>query len=336
MNDYPTERLYGTMRKKVIIAEHIDDKGVQLLNESDGVELIYFNDPVSDDVFDQSLTDAHAVMVRGKKITRERIASAPHLEIIAKHGVGVDKIDVAAATEAGIPVTITPEANSDAVADLAVAIMLALSRNLSKANSDLKAGKFTRREHYTGLELGGKTVGIIGLGRIGSRVARRCALGFGMKVMAYDPFVSAEYAQQFHAERVETLELLLPAADYVTIHAPLTELTQDMFREKELHRMKPDAFIINTARGGIINEGDLYRALKENRIRGAGLDVFVKEPPRPDENPLLQLDNIVITPHLGSAARESSIKMAVQAAEEILRALEGNRPKNPINPEVYN
>ena len=323
------------MRKKVIIAEHIDDKGVQLLKQSDRVELIYFDDPVSDDVFDQALTDAHAVMVRSRKMTRERIASAPHLEIIAKHGVGVDKIDVAAATDAGVPVTITPEANSDAVADLALAMMLALSRHLLKADSDLKAGRFTRREHYTGLELGGKTVGIIGLGRIGSRVARRCALGFGMTILAYDPFIDAEYAAQFHAELLETLESLLAAADYVTIHTPLTDLTKDMIREKQLRTMKPDAFIINTARGGIINEDDLYRALTENWIRGAGLDAFVKEPPLPDENPLLKLENILTTPHLGSVARESSIKMATQAAEEILRVVEGSRPKNPVNPEIY-
>ena len=323
------------MQKKVIVAEHIDESGIALLKQSDKVELIYFDDPVSDDVFNPVFKEANAVMVRSKKLSREMIQGATRLEIIAKHGVGVDKIDVDAATDAGIPVTITPEANSDSVADLAMTMMLALSRNLFKADADLKKGLFTRREHYTGFELGGKTVGIIGLGRIGGRVAQRCALGFGMTILAYDPFISTEYAAQFNAKRVADLESLLKESDYITIHAPLTDLTEDMVGEKELRMMKPEAFIINTARGGIINEGDLYRALSENRIRGAGLDVFVKEPPLPDENPLLSLDNMIVSSHLGSVARESTIKMATQAAEEILRVIEGNRPKNPINPEIY-
>ena len=274
-------------------------------------------------------------MVRSKKITRKRIQSAPNLEIIAKHGVGVDNIDIDAATDAGIPVTITPGANSDAVADLAMAMILALSRNLFKGDADLKAGRFTRREHYTGFELGGKSVGIIGLGRIGSRVARRCVFGFGMKILAYDPFISTEYAARFDAELVADLETILRESDYITIHAPLTDLTRDMFSEKQLRQMKPDAFIINTARGGIINEADLYRVLSEKRIKGAGLDVFEKEPPLPDENPLLSLDNIIVSSHFGSVAKESTMKMATWAAEEILRVMEGEKPKNPINPEIY-
>jgi len=319
------------MKKKVIVSEHIDESGITLLKQSDKVELVYFDDPVSDEVYNSVFKEAGAVMVRSKKISREMIQNADNLEIIAKHGVGVDQIDVDAATDAGIPVTITPEANSDSVADLAMTMMLALSRNLFKADADLKGGRFTRREHYTGFELGGKTVGIIGLGRIGGRVARRCALGFGMTILAYDPFISTEYAAQFSAKQVPDLESLLKESDYITIHTPLTDLTKDMIGEKQLRMMKPEAFIINTARGGIINEGDLYQALSKNRIKGAGLDVFVKEPPLPDENPLLSLDNIIASSHLGSVARESTIKMATQAAEEILRVIEGKKPKHPIN-----
>ncbi len=323
------------MRKKVIIAEHIDESGIALLKASNQLELTYFDNPVSDEVFDREFKEACAVMVRSKKITRKEIQSAPNLEIIAKHGVGVDNIDVDAATDAGIPVTITPGANSDAVADLAMALILALSRNLFKGDADLKAGRFTRREHYTGFELGGKTVGIIGLGRIGSRVARRCVFGFGMKILAYDPFIGTEYAARFDAELVADLETILRESDYITIHAPLTDLTRDMFGEKQLRQMKPDAFIINTARGGIINESDLYRVLSEKRIKGAGLDVFEKEPPLPDENPLLSLDNIIVSSHFGSVAKESTMKMATWAAEEILQVIEGKVPKNPINPEIY-
>jgi D-3-phosphoglycerate dehydrogenase / 2-oxoglutarate reductase len=322
------------MKKKVIVSERIDESGIALLKQSDKVELIYFEDPAPDDVYNSVFKEACAVMVRSKKISREMIKDAANLEIIAKHGVGVDKIDVDAATDAGIPVTITPEANSDSVADLAMTMMLALSRNLFKADADLKGGRFTRREHYTGSELGGKTVGIIGLGRIGGRVARRCALGFGMTILAYDPFISTDHAARFDAKRVADLESLLKESDYITIHTPLTDLTRDMIGEKQLRMMKPDAFIINTARGGIINEKDLYRVLSEKGIRGAGLDVFVKEPPLPDENVLLSLDNIIVSSHLGSVARESTIKMATQAAEEILRVMEGKKPKHPINLNV--
>jgi len=263
------------------------------------------------------------------------LQSSPKLEIISKHGVGFDNIDVTAATEMKIPVTITPEANSDAVAELTMAMMLSLARNLPAADSDLKQGRFSRREHYTGIEIGGKTIGIIGLGRIGSRVCRRSSLGFDMKVLAYDPFVSEEYAGSFGAHLVQGLEYLLELSDFVTIHAPLTPLTENMIGEKELQIMKKDAFIINTARGGIIDEEALYRALSVNWIRGAALDVFVKEPPNPDENPLLRLRNVIVTPHIAAGAREAGVKMATQAAEEIVRVLRGRRPNNPVNPEIY-
>jgi D-3-phosphoglycerate dehydrogenase len=323
-------------RKKVIVWEHIDESGIQLLENSNGIETIYYDDkPVSDDELFGSLEQANAVMVRIKDFTGEMIQRAPNLEIIAKHGVGYDQIDVAAATEREIPVTITPEANSDSVADHAMALMLSLSRNLLRAATDVRTGRFSRREYYMGLELRGKTIGIIGLGRIGSRVAKRCALGFGMRVLAYDPFISAQDAKERHGELIDELEPLLRASDYVSIHAPLTTLTENMIGGKELQIMKPEAILLNTARGGIVNETDLYAGLKNQWIRAAGLDVCAKEPPLPDENPLLGLDNVIISPHIAGAAKEAAIKMATHAAEEILRVLDGKRPKYPINPEIY-
>ena len=324
------------MSKKAIIVEHIDQSGLKLLEESSRVEIICLNGSASKDTLYESLKDASAVMVRTGSITRELLENAPKLEVIAKHGVGIDNIDMAAATEMKIPVTITPEANSESVAELAMAMMLSLARNLLRADADLKSGQFARKDDYTGAELGGKTVGIIGLGRIGSRVARKCSAGFGMKVLAYDPFISAETAEQFNAELFSELEPLLKKADYVTIHAPLTELTEHMIGKKELQMMKEDAVILNTARGGIIDEAALYKELTENWIKGAGLDVFQKEPPHPGENPLLTLNNIVVTPHLGgSGAKEAGIRMATQAAAEIIRVLSGQNPKYPINPEIY-
>ena len=323
-------------RKKVIIWEHIDESGIRLLENSNGVETVYYDDkPVSDEEVFGSLEQADAVMVRIRDFTGEMIQRAPNLAIIAKHGVGYDQIDVAAATERKIPVTITPEANSDSVADHAMALMLSMSRDLVRATTDVRTGQFSRREHYIGLELRGKTLGIIGLGRIGSRVAKRCALGFGMRVLAFDPFISAEEAKERHGELIGELEPLLRASDYISIHAPLTELTENMIGEKELKIMKPEAILLNTARGGIVNEADLYLALKNHWIRAAGLDVCVKEPPLPDENPLLELENVIISPHIAGSAKEAAIKMATHAAEEILRVLNGERPKYPINPEIY-
>ena len=323
-------------KKKVIVPEHINESGIKVLEASNLVETIYYDDkPVSPDVYAGDLKETFAVLVRIKDFNREMIQSAPNLKIIAKHGVGVDNIDVATATERKIPVTITSTGNSDAVADHALGFMLSLSRNLQKADSDLKSGRFTRREHYTGFELGGKTVGIVGLGRIGTRVAKRCAQGFGMKVIAYDPFIDSDYAEKHHAELLDDLEPLLKISDYVTIHTPLTELTENMIGEKELQSMKPDAFILNTARGGIINESALYKALKNGWIRGAGIDAYVKEPPLPDENPLLELNNIMVTPHIAGGTKEAAVKMATHAAEEILRVLQGKQPMHPINPEIY-
>jgi len=323
-------------KKKVIVPEHIDESGIKVLEASNLVETIYYDDkPVSPDIYAGALKETFAVLVRIKDFNGEMIQNAPNLKIIAKHGVGVDNIDVATATERKIPVTITSTANSDAVADHTLGFMLSLSRNLPKADSDLKSGQFTRREHYTGFELGGKTVGIVGLGRIGTRVAKRCAQGFSMKVIAYDPFIDSDYAEKHHAELLDELEPLLKISDYVTIHTPLTELTENMIGEKELQSMKPDALILNTARGGIINESALYKALKNRWIRGAGLDAYVKEPPLPDENPLLELDNIMVTPHIAGGTKEAAVKMATDAAEEILRVLKGQHPLHPINPEIY-
>lgn len=322
-------------RKKAIIVEHIDENGLRILNGNKSIEIIYFDGTASRKTIAASLKDANAVMVRSTPVTRIMIENSPKLEVIAKHGVGVDNVDVAAATEMKIPVTITPETNSDAVAELAMSLMLSLARNLIQADADLKAGRFTRKEHYSGVELGGKTVGIIGLGRIGSRVAMRCSAGFGMQVLAYDPFIEDHYARRFNAVLLKDLEPVLREADFVTIHAPLTELTKNMIGEAELWMMKEDAFILNTARGGIIDEAALYRALLNRRIKGAGLDVFLTEPPHPEKNPLLALDNVVVTPHIGAGTKESLIKMATVAAEEIIRVLNGKRPNHPVNPEIY-
>lgn len=323
-------------KKKVVIPEHIDESGMKILRDCPFIETVYFDGAASDDELREALKDAHAVMVRSAGISGETLRNSPNLELIAKHGVGYEKVDVAAASKRKIPVTITPGANSDAVAELTVGFILALSRKLVIADQDLKTGRFEKREVYTAFELGGKTVGIIGLGRIGTRVARRVAIGFGMTVIAYDPFISMDYMKSLNVEPVDAIDDLLHTSDYVTIHAPLTPLTQNMIDERELQLMKREAFIINTARSDIINEKALFKALSEGWINGAALDVFEFEPPSPDNTPLLSLDNVIAAPHLGSGSREATRNMAVGAAEEIVRVLGGKRPTYPVNPEIYN
>jgi D-3-phosphoglycerate dehydrogenase len=322
-------------KKKVIVVEHIDESGIKILEESNLAEVIYYDGLKSQETYLKDLKSAHALLMRITELNGEMIRSAEHLKIISKHGVGFDNIDVPAATERKMPVTITPGANSDAVAEHALAMMFSLARNIRPADTDLKEQRFKKKQDYIGIELRGKTVGIIGLGRIGSRVALKCSQAFTMRVLTYDPFISPEYASRFGAEWIDNLETILTTADFVTFHCPLSHLTEYMIDAAQLKMMKKTAFIINTARGGIINESTLFEALKENWIGGAALDVFVKEPARPHENPLLSLDNVLVTPHLAGSTKESGIKMATMAAEEIVRVLRGEKPKNPINPEIY-
>ena len=322
-------------KKKVVVPEHIDESGIEILRECPYIETVYFDGTASDGELIEALKDAHGVIVRGIEVSGETIQNSPNFEMIAKHGVGFDNIDVVAATERKIPVTITPGANSDAVAELTLGFILALSRKLLVADQDLKTGRFEKREVYTAVELGGKTTGIIGLGRIGTRVARRISIGFEMTVMAYDPFISPDYAKSLSVEMVDKVDDLFRTSDYVTIHTPLTDLTQNMIDESELQLMKREAFIINTARSGIINEKALFQALSEGWIKGAALDVFEYEPPHPDNTPLLSLDNVIVAPHLGSGSKEAMRNMAVCAAEEMVRVLGGKKPTYPVNPEIY-
>ncbi len=228
----------------------------------------------------------------------------------------------------------TPKANAVSVAEHILSLMLCLANRICVANADLKAGRFVRREDYVGVELKGKTLGVVGLGRIGSETARKCKSGFGMNVIAYDPLLSAETFELTGYKRADTLGPLLEEADFVVMCVPLTDETTGMLGMRELTWMKPSAFLINTSRGGLVDEGDLCTALREGRIAGAAMDVFVKEPVGP-ENPLLSLDNFVATPHVAGATREAMRRMSTDLAEEIVRVLSGERPLYAVNTEVY-
>ncbi len=318
-------------RKRVIVTEYIDPAGLEILARNS--DLVYLPDSPKVKLED-AIREAYGVGVRLAPITAELIASAPNLKVIAKHGVGYDNIDVAAATTRRAVVVTTPKANAVSVAEHILSLMLCLANRICVANADLKAGRFKRREDYTGVELKGKTLGVMGLGRIGSEVARKCRSGFGMNVIAFDPYLTAETFELTGYKKAETADQLLEEADFVVLCVPITPQTAGMIGLRELTRMKPTSFLINTSRGDLIDEGALYAAISEGRIAGAAADVFRKEPPTP-ENPLLTLDNFIATPHVAGSTNEAMRRMATDLAEEIVRVLSGERPLYPVNPEVY-
>jgi D-3-phosphoglycerate dehydrogenase / 2-oxoglutarate reductase len=255
---------------------------------------------------------------------------APRLRVISRNGVGYDQIDVAAATVRNIAVTITPAGNHGAVAEHAFALMLAVARRIVTGAVDTKAGHWRRRLAF--IPLRGSTLGIVGLGRIGCSVATR-AKAFGMRVIACDQFPNRKFAQECGIELVE-LDEILAQSDFITLHAPSTPETRDLINRQSLARMKPGSVLINTARGGLVNEADLYDALKSGHLAGAGLDVLKVEPPAAD-HPLLSLDNVIVTPHLAAFDTQAREDMATGAAQNIIDLLAGRWPEGSVvNPEV--
>jgi D-3-phosphoglycerate dehydrogenase len=271
-----------------------------------------------------------AVISRKGKITREQMKkSGGRLKLVARTGVGVDpsRIDLNDAKEFKVLVTNMPGCNAVSVAELVFGQMIALVRHTHDANRAVKENRWNDYMKYSGTELAGKAIGIIGMGNIGTRVAIR-ARAFEMDFLVYDPYIPESHVTALGGKWVGLNELLLES-DFVTLHCPLTAETKSMIGEKELASMKPSAYLINAARGGIANEEALYRALKEEKIAGAALDVIELEPP-PKDHPLLQLDNVLWTPHLGAVTIEASQRGEWGAAEEVIRVLEGKRPKNPV------
>ncbi|MFQ6118750.1 MAG: phosphoglycerate dehydrogenase, partial [Methanosarcinales archaeon] len=262
----------------------------------------------------------------GTKVTKEVIESGKKLKIIGRAGVGVDNIDIEAATKRGIIVVNAPEGNTISAAEHTIAMLLSMSRNIPQANTSLKNKEWNRKK-FMGVEVCDKILGVIGLGRVGSEVAKR-ALGLEMKVLAYDPFISEERAKELGV-KLTTVEEICKKADYITVHTPLNKDTKDLINDNNFKLMKKGVRIINCARGGIINEDALCRAIKNGIVAGAALDVFVQEPPL--NSPLLDLDKVVVTPHLGASTYEAQINVAVSVAKEVLNALKGLPVKNAIN-----
>lgn len=278
----------------------------------------------------QWIADADAAILGLDTVTEEVFAAAGRLQVISRYGVGVDAVDVNAATRHGVVVTITPGANSVAVAELAIALLMALARSIPYHDRVSKQGNWSRVQ---GMELSGATLGIVGLGRIGREVAQR-AVALGMRVLAYDPFVAPEsLAAQRVPVELRSLEDLLAASDAVSLHLPLTNETRNLIDAQALARMKPNAYLINTARGGLVDEQALYEALSQKKLAGAACDVFVKEPP--DASGLVALENFIAAPHIGSATHQTTLRMGLMAAENALAVLRGERPDGVVNPEVY-
>ena len=257
------------------------------------------------------------------------IAAADRLKVIARYGVGFDRVDVAAATQRGIVVTNTPGANSAAVAELTIGLMLALARRICQANQAVRSGQWPR---ISGVGLAGKTVGLVGFGSIGREVACRLS-AFGCRVLVADPYVSAEVVSGCGAGPM-SLDELLPVSDFVCLHAAATRVTTGMVNDSFLRKMKPGAFLVNTARGELIDEAALAHAIESGQLRGAALDCFCKEPPGTD-HPLLGLPQVIVTPHTGAHTDEAVNAMGRMALDACLAVLRGERPAHVVNPDVY-
>ena len=286
-----------------------------------------------DAAFIDEVRDADAVVLIARKISRDIIAAMEKCKLIMTLSVGYDCVDIQAAAEKGIPVCNSPTYCSDDVANHAMMLILALSRKLHLLMDETKSGGWDYKVSKPVFNYKGKTLGIVGLGKIGRKIVPK-AKGFGMQVAAYDPYIADDIFSLLEVERKYELIDLLPLADYLTIHAPLTGETEGMIDKKALALMKPESVLVNTARGAIIDENALAEALKGGRIAGAGADVLIKEPPSAD-HPLIKCKNAVVTPHVAWYSEESFEKNVILGMDELVRVLQGHRPRYIVNPEIF-
>ncbi|MDP0498629.1 MAG: phosphoglycerate dehydrogenase [Verrucomicrobiota bacterium JB022] len=312
---------------KVLVADKIATSGVEYLRQLEGFEVIeaYGSTP---EKLKELVSDVDAIIVRSAStITADIIAAAPQLKAVGRAGVGVDNIDVVAASDRGITVMNTPGGNTIATAELAFTHLLCSARPIPQANATMKAGKWEKKL-YQGTELFQKTLGVLGLGRIGTQVAKR-AKAFGMQVVAFDPFLTEARAEELEVEKVE-LDELYARADFITVHMPKTDSTANMLNADAFAKMKKGVRIVNCARGGLIKEDDLAEALKSGKVAAAGLDVFEEEP-LPASSPLREYDNLVMTPHLGASTVEAQENVGQEVAELIGEYLKNGTVQNAVN-----
>ncbi|OUC88301.1 phosphoglycerate dehydrogenase [Streptosporangium minutum] len=308
----------------VLVAEELSEAGLAVLGADFEVR---HTDGADRAQFLPALADVDALIVRSAtQVDAEAVAAAPKLRVVARAGVGLDNVDVEAATKAGVMVVNAPTSNITSAAEHTVALILASARNVAQAHSALKGGEW-KRSKYTGVELDEKVVAILGLGKIGQLVAQRLQ-PFGVELIAYDPYLQPARAAQMGV-RLVSLEEALREADFITVHLPKSKETVGLIGDKELHTVKPSVRLINVARGGIIDENALYSAIKEGRVAGAGIDVFPKEPVT--DSPLFELDQVVVTPHLGASTHEAQEKAGTQVARSVKLALAGEFVPDAVN-----
>jgi D-3-phosphoglycerate dehydrogenase len=279
----------------------------------------------------RAIADVDALLVR-MPILPDAIRAGRKLRVVARHGVGLDYIPVQTCTELGIPVVFTPDANTESVAEHVLGTMVALAHQIGRADRAVRDGRWNVRDGLLGIDIRGRTLGIVGMGRIGSRVAEICRGAFAMMILACDPYLEASAIAARGAEPV-ALDQLLSESDFVTLHAPATETNRHLINASALTRMKRGSFLINHARGGLVDTAALTDALKSGQLGGAALDVLEQEPPA-RELELLQLDNVIVTPHSAALTDEAMLRMGTDAGDDILQVLRGERPKACANPEV--
>lgn len=312
---------------KVLISDPLAKEGVDIL-KADKLKVDEVS-KLSENELVKKIKGYDALIIRsGTTVTKKIIQAADNLKVIGRAGVGLDNVDVAAASKKGIAVMNAPAGNTISTAEHAFSLMLSLSRNIPQANNSVKNGKWDRKK-FMGVELYGKTLGIIGMGRIGAEFAKR-ALSFGMKILAYDPFLSEEKAKSLNVEPV-SLDRLLKEADFITIHTPLTDETRHLIDEKAFKKMKKGVRIINAARGGIIDEQALAKNIKSGKVAGAALDVFETKAKPPIDSPVVNIDEVVTTPHLGASTEEAQVNVAMDMARTVADALLGRGFRNAAN-----
>ncbi len=312
---------------KVLITDKLAQEGIDLLNSTEGVEAVV-KTGISEDELAKIIGEHDGLIIRsGTKVTAKVLANPGKLKGIARAGVGVDNIDVPEATRKGILVMNTPGGNTLSAAEHTMALILGMSRNVVPACNSLKGGAWDRKK-YMGNQLNNKVLGVIGLGRIGMAVAKM-AKGFNMKILGYDPLAAPPDAEKVGVEISDGLERVFKEADYITVHVPKSPQTLNMIGAEQIKMMKPTVRLVNSARGGIINEDAVYDALAENRIAGAALDVYPTEPP--ENKRFSEFENCLVTPHLGASTEEAQIEVAVEAAQILVDAIKGGPVKNALN-----
>jgi D-3-phosphoglycerate dehydrogenase len=326
---------------KVLLIEHIHQAAEDLLMQK---MKIIFPEPQNVEGILAAIGDCDALIARNTKITRQMMEAAPKLRAIGRHGVGYDTVDISSANDLSIPVVYTPAANTESVAELAVGLLICSGRKIVEANRAMQSEQLisdtvtmpimAKRSGLVTADIWGKTLGIIGVGRIGSSVARKMIAAFNMPVLGYDPYVDAKTLADYGVKKVDKLEDMLPECDFVSLNCPGGAETKHMINARTLALMKPSAYVINTARGTIVDEAALLQAVQKKQIAGAAVDVYDPEPPVRG-NPLIHMDTIIVTPHMGAQTAESLYNMGTMVVQGVIDVLEGRKPQYVVNPAIW-